>query len=88
MNLTNIRNEIDEIDVEIIRLIDKRMELSILSKNYKKNIVDYAREKEVLENINKNLSKNLTSQNFYINLYKSIFEESKKVQGLLNNTEC
>ena len=81
MSLKKIRDEIDEIDSQIVTLLNKRIQLALDSKKYKPTIVDKNREEQILKNINSNSSEIISSE-FYNDLYQLIFKQSKKVQGL------
>jgi len=82
MSLKKIRNKIDSIDLELVKLINRRMQLALDSKSFKSSIIDKNREEEVLDNIESELTK-LTSPLFMNNLYQLIFKESKKIQGVI-----
>ncbi|MBN2479103.1 MAG: chorismate mutase [Parachlamydiales bacterium] len=71
--LIDIRNQIDLIDDQIISLLEKRLMLAkkLAENKLKKQIVDEKRENEILSKIK---SKNIQE------IYKSIFNESKKIQ--------
>ena len=49
MSLKEIRDEIDVIDFNIIRLLNNRMELALMAKKFKSAIKDSAREREILD---------------------------------------
>jgi chorismate mutase len=69
--LTMLRQQIDEIDDEIIPLLEKRYSIICLIKKEKdKKITDKKREAFIIKKCHSNYSKSI---------YKSIFEVSKKV---------
>ncbi|NGX63055.1 MAG: hypothetical protein KR126chlam6_00461 [Candidatus Anoxychlamydiales bacterium] len=71
MSLENLREEIDEIDDQIIDLLERRLNIAKDLIKYKKNVTDITRENEILAKIESEYIKNI---------YKTIFENSKKVQ--------
>ena len=78
-----LRNEIDQIDDEIIKLLEKRFNISLkigeIKKIYNLPIQDVNREKELITK-NSNKIKNKEFLNAYLNILSSIIEESKKIQ--------
>lgn len=78
-----LRKEIDSLDNEIISLLENRLNISRKIGEYKKanhlEVLDTKREEEILKKIcNKIDNKNY--QNSIIEIYKTIFLESKKLQ--------
>mgnify|MGYP000041107582 CR=1 FL=1 len=51
MTLEDIRNKIDEIDEQILWLLERRMELSLLTRSLKKQIDDDERERKIKEKL-------------------------------------
>lgn len=80
MNLENIRKQIDIIDNKIIKLLSDRMELCLATKKFKKTLQDKNRETEILKKIEQN-SKGLLDIKFSMKIFKSIIEESKRIQS-------
>ena len=78
-----LRNEIDQSDDEIIKLLEKRFNISLkigeIKKIYNLPIQDVNREKELITK-NSNKIKNKEFLNAYLNILSSIIEESKKIQ--------
>jgi len=78
-----LRNEIDQIDDEIIKLLEKRFNISLkigeIKKTYNLPIQDANREKELITK-NGNKIKNKEFLKSYLNILTSIIEESKKIQ--------
>jgi len=72
MNLAEIRKEIDKLDDEIISLLEKRLDLACQTKKVKTHIVDKGREEEILKRI---------SSKYIQDIYRSIFDNSKKKQA-------
>ena len=80
MSLARIRTEIDEIDRELIKLLSKRMELALSSKQYKKDVEDLDREKKIDSSL-KSLAKVYELDYSYLKkIYNIIFQEGKKQQ--------
>ncbi|NGX49676.1 MAG: hypothetical protein K940chlam5_01275 [Candidatus Anoxychlamydiales bacterium] len=76
MTLENLRNQIDEIDNQIIPLLEKRLKLAKEIKKYKKEITDFNREKNILDKIKSEYIKDI---------YKTIFKNSKELQRSLDD---
>ncbi len=81
MNLEDIRRKLDNIDLQILKLLDTRMELGLKAKKFKKSVEDLEREKIVLERIRAH-SHGLLAPDFSEMLYRSIMEESKRLQRM------
>ncbi len=81
--LQNLRNEIDNIDKDIVKLIEKRMKISYEIGQYKKEnnipIFDEKREKEVLDR-KKELLENKDLSSMIIDIYNIIMNKSKDIQ--------
>jgi chorismate mutase len=73
MNLEKIRKEIDEIDIEIQDLLEKRFSLVLQALKYKKKVLDKKREEEILNKI---------SSPYIRDIFKTILKTSKKKQRL------
>ena len=88
MELKDIRNQIDEIDDELVQLFTKRMELSALVADYKKKnhlpIHVPTREREILQTVAKKAGQNM--ENYARVLYSMIFELSRSYQRKLNTS--
>jgi monofunctional chorismate mutase len=78
--LLDARSQIDKIDDQIMELLDERFALSIqigtIKKEIKSPILDSNREQKILEKTSK-----LSHSHTIRNVYKSIMDESKKLQG-------
>jgi len=81
MELKKLRDKIDLIDFQLLKMLDRRMELALRLKKYKKNIEDKSREEEVIENF-KSFPNTLISKNFCRRILEEILKESKRVQNL------
>jgi len=79
MDLDQIRKSIDLIDSSILKLLNERMEMVLLTKRFKRGIEDKQREKELLDRIEAN-STGLLNAEFMGKLYRDIIEESKNLQ--------
>ncbi len=81
--LRKLRDEIDNIDKEIVRLLNKRAALSFKVGEIKRakniDIIDYEREKEVLKKI-LSFSDKIISDEDLKNIYKEIIASSRKIQ--------
>jgi len=78
-DLTKLRNDINEIDIQLFALLERRFELSRRVKEVKKNqntpIFDPKREQRILASIP--MSKN---QEYIKEVYKTLFTLSKQIQ--------
>ena len=54
MNLKEIRKSIDLLDARILKLLNDRMELALMTKRFKTRIEEGEREREVLDRIRRN----------------------------------
>lgn len=81
MNLEQIRNNIDTLDSAIVKLLNERMEMVLLTKRFKSGIEDKQREMEVLDRIKRN-STGLCNGDFVEKVYLEIICESKKLQKM------
>lgn len=82
MDLLELRNRIDEIDGELTKLFEERMETAALVGKYKQEnnvpVFNRQREREVLNNATANVSEEL--QSYTKTLYQTIFELSRSYQ--------
>jgi len=81
MDLSQIRDEIDRLDLRILQLLNERMELALRAKRFKSRIEDHKREKELLDRLGK-ICTGLIGPGFLQGIYRQIFEESKKLQQI------
>lgn len=79
MNLAEIRNRIDRTDMELVKLLNQRMEYVLRAGKLKEVIFDPGREKQVLEHLHTQ-AQGLIQPDFITALYQSILTESKKLQ--------
>jgi prephenate dehydratase/chorismate mutase len=79
MNLKKIRNKIDLLDSKILKLLNDRMELAVLSNKFKSHINDKERENEILKRIKKDVGR-IVDPLFCENMYGQILEKSKELQ--------
>ena len=81
--LKKLRDQIKNFDEEIVKLLEKRFNLSLKIGELKKEnnlpILDKDREKELLL-INLSKLENKDFSESYLNIFKTILEESKKLQ--------
>lgn len=81
MNLQDIRNKIDMIDFQILKLLNTRMELVLKSKKFNEKVENLKLETDVLKNI-KIQYHDLIAPDFCEKLFKEIISESKKLQSI------
>ena len=86
MDLKELRNQIDDIDTELVRLFTERMNLSAQVADYKKehNLPIYvpSREREILKDVAEKAGPNLA--NYTRVLYSLLFELSRSYQSKRN----
>ncbi len=84
MKLNIIRKKISVIDENIMKLLKRRMALSLKAKKEKiktgLNIEDNIREKEILENVKNMAQLYSLDQEFVYRLFQIIINESKTIQ--------
>ena len=89
MELSEIRNKIDKIDDELVKLFMERMKLVSLAAEEKaksgKAVFDPEREKEIISSLTENLDKEMSHD--VAELYNSIFDISKKRQNKIISKE-
>lgn len=89
MELSEIRNKIDALDDELVKLFIDRMKLSSLVAQEKaktgKAVSDPEREKEIIKKLTENLDDEMSE--YVTDLYNSIFEISKKRQNKIISKE-
>ena len=79
MELEELRRKIDKSDMEIVKLLNARMEFALRTRRFKDSTTDAARESELLQNIKKH-SFGMMRPEFTERLFKEIISESKKLQ--------
>ncbi len=79
MTLKNLRDDIDRIDARLLSLIDERMEKALLARALKSGVSDPAREKAVLERVERS-SRCLAGPSFTVELWKKIMAEASAIQ--------
>lgn len=79
MDIKKIRKNIDKIDSDIVKMLNSRMELSMMTKRFKDNIEDSSREEEIYLAIKQKANK-LISEDFLKSLYADILKQSKDNQ--------
>lgn len=79
--LPQIRKRIDQIDLEMLRLLEERLELALRTKRLKSTVRDQNREAQVLDQIIHSAGRRmLVRPDFVKKLYASIFQESRQAQ--------
>ena len=79
MKLKKLRRQIDNLDIEIVHLLFRRIEISLLSRNLKKRVEDKKREAEIFSKIQKNYSE-LIDTDFLQRLYSQVIDYGKSLQ--------
>jgi prephenate dehydratase len=79
MDLNEIREEINRVDYEIVKLLNKRLEMALRAKKFKAQVVDKEREKQVIENVQK-IPLKLVEKDFSTKLFENIITECREVQ--------
>jgi prephenate dehydratase/chorismate mutase len=79
MDLKNIREEINRVDYEIVKLLNRRVELALRTKKLKSQVVDKEREKQVIENIER-IPLQLVNKEFSRKLFNDIITECRGIQ--------
>ena len=86
MSVEDLRRKIDEVDVQIVRLIGERVriaeEIGKEKKEQKKQIVDREREARVLENVRGIAQKENVSKQDIEGIYRQIIATSKRMEEL------
>jgi len=81
--IDELRKNIDEIDNEIIKLLDKRFDVANAigeeKKKISKQVLDQSREQAILDKVDK-LSSDEHSK-YIQEIYKKIMEQSREYQG-------
>lgn len=83
MEIEDYRNRIDDIDKTIGALLNERlnacMEIGKIKKQEKLDVTDSSREEQILQNVSE-FGDCKETQHAIREIYKKIFEESKKLQ--------
>jgi chorismate mutase len=81
MNLNKYREQIDNCDKEILKLLEKRFLISKLIGEYKRKeglkVYDKKRETEIL---NKRVNESSLNKKFVFKFFRLLFKESKRLQ--------
>ena len=81
--ILQLRNEIDNLDEEIIQLLKKRMRISKEVGQLKERldipVEDKKREKEIIDRLTAQAGKNLSEEQL-IRIFTAVFKTSKQVQ--------
>ena len=81
--ILQLRNEIDNLDEEIIQLLKKRMRISKEVGQLKEKldipIEDKEREKEIIDRLTTQAGKNLSEEQL-IRIFTAVFKSSKQMQ--------
>ena len=79
MDLIEIRELINQVDYEIVKLLNTRLELALRTKKLKPQIIDIEREKEVIDNVEK-IPLQLVNKSFSKRLFEMIISECRGIQ--------
>ncbi len=83
MSLSELRKAIDRIDIQLVRLINDRLELALRTKKHKKEITDMHRRQQVVQKVlsfAQSFPMNHLGAEFYTSLYQGLIAESEKLQ--------
>ena len=81
MALKRIRQKIDKVDREILRLLDIRMKLALEARSFKTRIKDPDREKKIIDELKKRAAAYpLLRVDFVLEIFKDILRESRRLQ--------
>ena len=90
-SLESLRNEIDDIDAQLIKMLSKRMELVEIIADYKKNnrvtVLQLDRWKEILDSRLSFAISNGLDESFVLKVLNSMHEESIRIQTSILNKE-
>ncbi|MBI5223765.1 prephenate dehydratase [Candidatus Micrarchaeota archaeon] len=78
--LLELRKSIDQIDSQIIKALNRRMEMALQTRKLKDEVMDGNREKEILESAKRKSHGPLEPQ-FTEKIFREIMSESKKLQA-------
>lgn len=80
--LTEYRRNIDKITEELVKLIAKRKEITFkineLKRKFGLPLIDYEREKEVIENAERFAKKSEINSNLVVKIMKLVMNDSRK----------
>ncbi|HDP94860.1 MAG TPA: prephenate dehydratase [Candidatus Aminicenantes bacterium] len=79
MHLKQIRSEIDWIDVRILKLLRERLEMALLTRAFKQDVIDNEREREIFERLRR-FSAGLLSPDYLEEIFKRIVSESRRLE--------
>lgn len=79
MDLKTIRSEIDQVDYEIVKLLNRRLELALRTKKFKTKVVDKNREKQVIDNI-LHIPLAMVDKEFSRKVFETIINECRGIQ--------
>jgi chorismate mutase len=81
MSLAKIRKKIDRIDIEILEMLNERMELALQTKKFKLKASDLQREAQVLKRVRQYAGRlRLINSNFAEKVFTELIKESRKIQ--------
>jgi len=81
MSLLKIRKKIDDIDRDILKKMNKRMELALETRRFKRQISVCNRESQVIEKIKKHaMNLPLIESDFAEKIFYEFIKESRRLQ--------
>jgi chorismate mutase len=81
MSLTDIRNKIDCLDIEILEKLNERLALALQTKTFKPKISDQGRENRVLERVREYTHKlQLIDSDFAERVFIELIREGRRLQ--------
>jgi len=81
MDLEEIRKKINQLDHQLVKILNQRMELTLQTARFKPPIQDKKREKKVLDNVGQ-MPERFISKEFIKKLFTDILAESSRLQSL------
>lgn len=79
MTLKEIREQINRVDYDIMKLLNERIELALRTKKLKPQIIDREREKEVIDNVYR-IPLQLINKDFSRKLFNDIIAQCRGIQ--------
>ncbi len=79
MDLKEIREKINNVDYEIVKLLNERLELALRTRKLKTQVIDKEREKQVIENVER-IPLHLVQKDFSKKLFEMIIAECRGIQ--------
>jgi chorismate mutase len=82
MSLTEIRNRIDRIDIEILEKLDERLSLVRQTKAFKPEILDHRREIRIIKRVREYAQKlQFIDPDFAVKIFTELIREGRRLQN-------